>query len=212
MANTNTPFGFRQYSGLGSAPTYEQVTFGAGGISGGIAYNAGAIYYGDPVARAGSGSNTLVQAAGSAGGSSVTMSGIFQGCKYLSTAIGRTVWSNFWPGGSPVTSANQGTIEAYLINDPQAKYLAQSDSTGFAAADIGSNVDFNIGTGTTSNGLSGAFLIHGGATGAAYPFKFWDLVWFPPGANGVSSTGTAAAYNYVQANNIETRDLTAYNT
>ena len=25
MANTNAPFGFRQYSGNGSAPTYEQV-------------------------------------------------------------------------------------------------------------------------------------------------------------------------------------------
>ena len=25
MANTNAPFGFRQYSGTGSAPTYEQV-------------------------------------------------------------------------------------------------------------------------------------------------------------------------------------------
>ena len=41
MANTAAPFGFRQYSGTGSAPTYEQVAVR-------VAYNASAIYYGDP--------------------------------------------------------------------------------------------------------------------------------------------------------------------
>lgn len=213
MANTNTPFGFRQYSGLGSVPTYEQVTVGSGGISGGIAFNAGAIYYGDPVVRAGSGSNTLVQAAGSATTATVTLAGIFQGCKYLSTSQKRTVWSNYWPG-SDVTSANAGTIEAYIINDPNAQFLAQSDSTGLAAADIGSNIDFTIGTGTTSNGLSGAFLTHGGAVSSAYPWRFVSLVWAPPGANGVSLVGTAAGFNYgiVAFNNVETKNLTAPNT
>jgi hypothetical protein len=213
MANTNAPFGFRQWSGTGSAPTYEQVTIGPGGISGGIAFNAAAIYYGDPVARADSGASTLVQAAGSAGTGTVTLAGVFQGCKYLSTANKRTTWSNYWPG-SDVTSANAGATEAYIINDPNAKFVAQTDSTGFAAADIGSNVDFNIGTGTTANGLSGAFLIHGGATSSAYPFRFYDLVWAPPGANGVSLVGTAAGFNYaiVGFNNVETRNLTAPNT
>ena len=42
MANTNTPFGFRQYQGTGSAPTYEQIAVP-------IAYNASAIFFGDPV-------------------------------------------------------------------------------------------------------------------------------------------------------------------
>ena len=214
MANTNSPFGFRQISGIGSAPTYEQVTIGPGGVSGGIAFNAAAIYYGDPVARADGGASTLVQAAGSATTSTVTMAGIFQGCKYLSTAIGRTVWSNFWPGGSPVTSANSGSIEAYIINDPNAKFVAQTDSTGFAAADIGSNVDFAIGTGNASSGISGASLTHGGATSSAYPFRFYDLVWAPPGANGVSIAATAAAFNYAIVGfvNVETRNLTAPNT
>lgn len=213
MAFSNSPFGFRQYAGLGSAPTFEQFTVGPGGLSGGIAYNAGAIYYGDPVARADSGASTLVQAAGSAGGSSVTMAGIFQGCKYLSTAQKRTTWSNYWPG-SDVTSGNAVATEAYIINDPNSRFLAQTDSTGFAAVDIGSNVDFNIGTGSTANGISGAYLIHGGAAGAGYPFRFSDLVWAPPGANGVSTSGTAAAYNYaiVMFNNVETKNLTAPNT
>lgn len=212
-SNQNAPFGFRQYSGIGSAPTYEMQSFGSGGISGAIAFNAGAIYYGDPVVRAESGSNLLQQAAGSATTSTVTLVGIFQGCKYLSTAQKRTTWSNYWPG-SDVTSANAGNTEAYVITDPNAKFLAQTDSTGFAAADIGANVDFAIGTGSTATGLSGATLTHGGAASNAYPFRFWDLVWAPPGANGVSSSGSAAGFNYaiVQMVNCETRNLTATNT
>lgn len=205
MSNVNAPFGFQQRQGTGSSPTYEQVTFGNGGID----YNATAIYFGDPVVRAGSGDGTVKQAAGSAGGSTVTMAGIFVGCKYLSTAQKRIVWSNYWPG-SDVAQANQSTIEAYVINDPNAQFLAQSDSTGLAQADVGSNVDFNIGTGNAANGLSGAFLIHTGATTAAYPFRLVSLVLSPPGANGTAS----GAYNYavVAFNNVETKNATAANT
>lgn len=206
MANTNAPFGFRQYQGTGSAPTYEQTTFGNGGID----YNATAIYYGDPVVRAGSGDGTLVRAAGSAGSGTVTMAGIFQGCKYLSTVTKKTEWSNYWPGGSPVSSGNQSTIEAYVINAPNSQFLCQTDSTGVVQADVGANNDFNIGTGTAANGLSGAFLIHGGATTAAYPFRLVGLVLSPPGANGTAS----GAYNLaiVAFNNVETQNATAVNT
>jgi hypothetical protein len=205
MANTNAPFGFTQRQGTGSAPTYEQTAFRNGGID----YNAAAIYFGDPVVRAGSGDGTIKQAAGSAAGSSVTMAGIFVGCKYLSTAQKKTVWGNYWPG-SDVTSANQSTIEAFVINDPNAQFLCQTDSTGVVQADVGANNDFNIGTGTAANGLSGAFLIHGGATGSGYPFRLVGLVLDPPGANGTAS----GAYNLaiVAFNNVETRNLTAVNT
>lgn len=206
MANVNAPFGFRQYRGRGSTPSYEQVSFGNGGID----FNATVIYNGDPVVRVGSGDGTIKQAAGSAGGSTVSMAGIFQGCKYLSTVTKKTEWSNYWPGGSPVTTGNQSTIEAYVVNDPNAQFVAQSDSTGQVQADVGANLDFNIGTGTAANGLSGAFLIHTGVTGAAYPFTFQNLVLDPPGANGTAS----GAYNLavVSFNNVETRQLTAVNT
>jgi len=206
LANNNAPFGFRQYRGRGTTPSYEQVTFGNGGID----FNTAAIYNGDPVVRSGTGDGTIKQAAGSAGGSTVTLTGIFQGCKYLSTATKKTEWSNYWPGGSPVTSGNQSTIEAYVITDTNAQFVAQSDSTGLAQADVGSNLDFNIGTGTTSNGLSGAFLIHTGATTAAYPFRFQELVLYPPGANGTQ----AGAFNLavVSFNNVEGINSTATNT
>jgi hypothetical protein len=205
VANIQAPFGFRQWSGTGGAPTYEQVTFGPGGID----YNATAIYYGDPVVRAGSGDGTLKQAAGSATTSTVTMAGIFQGCKYLSTASKRTLWSNYWPGSDVVVGA-QSTIEAYIINDPLAQFLVQADSTGVVLADVGANNDFNIGTGTTANGLSGAFLVHGGAVSAAYPFRLVSIVTTPPGAPGTATGGYNLAV--VAFNNVETKNLTAINT
>lgn len=208
MANTNTPFGFRQYAGQGSSPTYEQVTLQQGAM----VYTQAAIYYGDPVIRNAVGDATIKQGIGS--GSVVPLVGVFQGCKYLSAAIGRTVWSNYWPGGSPVASTAQATIEAYIITDPNAQFLAQADSTGVQQVDQGANMDYNIGTGTAANGLSGAFVIHTGATTATLPFRFVSLVWAPPGANGVATSGAAAAYNYgiFGFNAIETRITTAYNT
>lgn len=207
MANTSAPFGFVQRAGLGSSPTYEQFEVGNGGID----YNATAIYYGDPVNRASSSDSTLVQAAGSAGTGTVTLAGVFVGCKYLSSVIGRTIWSNYWPGGSPVSSGNQSTIVAWIINDSNAQFLCQSDSTGVTQAGVGGNYDFNIGTGNASNGLSGAYLIHTIATTPAnYPWRLQSLVLSPPGQNGTAS----GAYNYavVGFNNVETKNLTAYVT
>ena len=45
MPNTNAPFGFRQYRGLGSAPTYEQ------SVRLVKSDNTTAIYFGDPVSN-----------------------------------------------------------------------------------------------------------------------------------------------------------------
>jgi len=201
MANTNAPFGFRQYVGTGSSPTYEQVTLPNGGID----YNTAAIYYGDPVTRFSSSDGTITQAATA---TAVTLAGVFQGCKYLSTAQKRTVWSNYWPG-SDVAVGNQSTIEAYIVNDPNAQFIVQSDATGATQAQMGSNVNINIGTGTAANGLSGAFITPGttAATTNTLPFRMVSLVLNPPGAAGTA----AGAYNYVVVafNNVETRQLTS---
>ena len=203
MANTNAPFGFRQSSGTGSAPTYEQVT-----LIGGIDYNTANIFYGDPVFRLSDG--TIAGVTTGPGPGTTTIAGIFQGCKYLSTSQKRTVWSNYWPG-SDVSSANQGVTEAYIVNDPNAQFLAQvggSSSTGLTAAQIGLNVQFAYGTGNTSTGISGAYIDINVSptTTATLPFKVVGLVTDPPGANGTA----AGAYNLgiVQINNVSTKTLT----
>lgn len=178
MANTNTPFGFRQWSGTGSAPTYEQVVAR-------VVYNASAIYYGDPVIVDANG-YVVVGAPGT-----TQLGGIFQGCKYLSVAQKRVVWSNFWPG-SDVASTQ--TVEAYIVNDPNAKWIVQTDATGAATTDIYANVNFAIGTPNAASGLSGAYL-NMSTTGvtATLPFRIESLVTQPPGAPGTE----AGAYNLV---------------
>lgn len=200
MANTNSPFGFWQRGGTGSSPTYEQTENGNGGID----YNTAAIYYGDPVSRVSTSDGTLTQA--TAGGSGSTLAGIFIGCKYLSTSQKRTVWSNYWPG-SDVTSANQSSITAWVVNDPNAQFLCQSDSTGVTQAQVGANFDYALGTGTAANGLSGAYILHTAQTGSVYAFRLVALLLDPPGAPGTAS----GAYNQaiVAFNNVETKNLTA---
>ena len=195
MANVSAPFGFSQYSGTGSAPTYEQNV-------GFCAYNTAAMYYGDPVFQNADG--TVYPTTPGTG----ILAGVFVGCKYLSVSQKRTVWSNFW-GAADVASTN--TVEVYIVNDPNARFLAQvggSSSTGLVAADIGANVQFAYGTPNTMSGVSGAYIdiTVTPTTTATLPFKVVGLVTSPPGANGTAS----GAYNLavVAFNNVSTKTLT----
>lgn len=201
MANTQAPFGFQQRSGTGSAPTYEQVKRN-------IDYNTAAIYFGDPVQTLTTGNlagNTTGNIGGGAAGVAV-IAGVFVGCAYLSAAQQRTVWRNYWPG-SDVNSGN--TVTAYIINDPNAQFLVQSGNSttvGVLAGNIGSNVQFLYGTGSTSSGLSGAFIDVGNiATTSTLPFRILGLVTEPPGGPGTA----ANQYNSVVVgfNNVETRTI-----
>jgi hypothetical protein len=191
MANTNAPFGFRQYQGNGSAPTYEQVPVK-------IAYNATNIFFGDPVEPDANG--YVVQGDGTTAAAGIA--GIFVGCQYLSVAQKRTVWSNYWPG-SDVASTQ--TVTGYIVNDPNAKFVVQSDATGIVQGDVNLNVGYTIGTGNTSNGISGAY-ISGANTTNTLPFRIVGLITDPPGSAGTES----GAYNWVVVafNNVATKSLT----
>lgn len=196
MANTSAPFGFRQYSGTGSVPTYEQVAVR-------IAYNATNIFFGDPVSPDANG--FVVRA--SAG--TTQIAGIFVGCKYLSVSQKRTVWSNYWPGSDV---ASDQVVEGYIVNDPNAKFIAQvggSTSVGAATTDINANVQFALGTGSTATGISGAYVDISvtPTTTSTLPFRIVDLVTSPPGADGTD----AGAYNLVVVafNNVSTKQLTS---
>lgn len=192
MANTNAPFGFRQYSGTGSAPTFEQIAVQ-------IAYNADAIFFGDPVEPTADG--TVARGDGTTAAAGIA--GIFVGCKYLSVAQKRTVWSNFWPGSDV---ASTSVVEGYIVNDPNAKWLVQSDATGVAQTDVNGTVAYTIGTGNTATGISGAYLSGVGPTTSTLPFRIVSLVSAPPGAPGTE----AGAYNLVVVsfNNVTTKNQT----
>lgn len=193
MANTNAPFGFSQYSGNGSAPTYEQAAVQ-------IAYNASAIYYGDPVEPDANGqvirSDGTIAAAG--------IAGVFVGCQYLSVSQKRTVWSNYWPGSDVASSQ---TVIGYIINDPNAKFVVQTGSTGATQSTVNLNIGFDIGSGNTANGLSGAFAdVTTAAVTTTLPFRVVGLVTEPPGSAGTES----GAYNriIVAFNNVTTKNAT----
>ena len=191
MANTNAPFGFRQYKGTGSAPTYEQVVMTI------ASNNATAIFFGDPVVPLNTG--YIAQASSN----SVQIAGIFVGCKYLSTSQKRTVWSNYWPGSDTTQD-----VEAYVVNDPNAQFLAQTDATGAVFGDINANVGFAIGTGNTATGISGAYVDMSTVnTTSTLPFRINALVTQPPGSPGTQ----AGAYNWVVVafNNVSTKQLTS---
>lgn len=193
MANTNAPFGFAQYSGNGSAPTYEQVPVT-------IAYNASAIYFGDPVEPL----DTGLVARGDGTTAAAGIAGIFVGCKYLSVSQKRTVWSNYWPG-SDVASTQ--TVEGYIVNDPNARFVAQTGSTGATQSTINLNVGYDIGSGNSASGLSGAFVdVTTADVTTTLPFRVVGLVTQPPGSAGTE----AGAYNrvIVAFNNVTTKNAT----
>lgn len=198
MANTNAPFGFRQYSGTGSAPTYEQVSMLI------ASSDTTAIYFGDPVVPLNTG---YIAKGDPSGAPTVQVAGIFVGCKYTSVSQKRTVWSNYWPG-----SDNNGDVTAYVVNDPNAKFLVQvggSSSVGATQTDVNANVQFAYGTGNANTGISGAYIdiSVSPTTTATLPFRIVDLVTQPPGGPGTAS----GAYNYVIVafNNVSTKQLTS---
>ena len=169
MANTAAYFGFTQYQGgAGGAPTFAQ---SARRIASG---NTTPIYTGDPVMPVVSTANGYITQ-GAAG--TTRLDGIFVGCKYLNTSLGRIVWSSYWPG-----SGATGDVEAYVIDDPNARFLVQTSFAGapmtgtattMTSGIIGQYAQFTIGSGNTSTGRSGAYLSSVGTT-VTFPFIVVD--------------------------------------
>lgn len=189
MANTNAPFGFRQYQGgAGGVPTFAQTSRRI------ASSNSTPIYYGDPVMPVtGTANGYITQAAPG----TTTLAGIFVGCKYLSVSQKRTVWSNFWPG----SDAN-GDVTAYVIDDPNSRFVVQGNGTTFniggtlttyTSSPVGQYAQFAIGSGNTATGMSGAYLNSLGTT-VTFPFVVVDLITAPPGGPGTDPT---SAYNWV---------------
>ena len=301
MANTSAPFGFSQYSGTGSLPTYEQVqmaisssntgpifsndpvmmaagTTGVGtGLitqaynpvvltvaSGGLATsatgtltvtftapssgvptspNAWAPPVGSQIVVSGATAPTLngiytvassttttavcaptssspASATSSASGTVtlyVPVAGVFAGCKYLSVAQKRTVWSNYWPGSDSNTAAS---VTAYVVNDTNAQFVVQTansntTSTAVGVTAVGQNIGFNYAVsgaspassnGNTATGISTYFadqytLTTPGGYQPLLPFRVVALAnWTADGSNplqSVNGNDYTSAYNRV---------------
>jgi len=139
VANTQATFGFRHIGYTsGGAPDFQMAT---GTI---LSSNTTKIFRGDPV-KFDPTTGFIQQGADNVS----TLQGVFDGCMY--TPVGGTPqWSPFWPG-----AAGQNAT-AYIINAPNALFLAAALNTSLVTANIGENVGYAIGTGNTATGYSGA--------------------------------------------------------
>ena len=186
--NQNSPFGMSQYrGGAGGAPTFALTNRK-------VLSTAGAIYQGDPVQP---NVTTATGFINQGTASTIVCSGIFDGCNYLSTSQKRVVWSNYWPGSDAT-----GDVNAKIIDDPNAQFVAMGNSTDFnitgtltsqLSSPVGQYCNYTIGTGNTANGISGAYL-SGLNTTVTLPFIVVDLITAPPGSVGSDPT---TAYNWV---------------
>jgi hypothetical protein len=149
--------------------------------------------------------------------------GVFQGCKYYSPSLGRTIWNNYFPGS--VGSSN--VCEAYVITNPQQLFIAQASTTSGV---VGTSViGMNIATassgqtgGNTLSGQSAMALASSNVTwamsSAAYPpdtpIGNWKVVDVyansaPPGVNGTSSGSEGGAILIVQPGNWQRNTITS---
>lgn len=183
MSNTNAPNGFSYFGRLeGGSPTVGNTTRKI--LS---TYNV-AIGYGDPVVSVGSG--YIQQAAAG----TTQIAGIFYGCKYLNTAVGRVVWANSWPG---TTQGSDAT--AYLATDPDSLFVVQSDNTAITFADIDANINFVAGVPSTVTGISIASVGQSTiATTNTLPFRIVGLLsQYESTSGAVNGTDDASAYNRI---------------
>jgi hypothetical protein len=143
MANVQSAYGFRHIGFLsGAGPDYQLATRPL------QSSNTNNIYFGDPVVKSGV---YIIQA--TTANNTATIEGIFQGCTYIPKGGGAPLWSPYWPGGSSVDAT------AYIINAPNALFLAAALNTAISSTAIGDNILFNTGTGSTAGGaFSGATL------------------------------------------------------
>ena len=190
MSNPNSPFGF-----LPVGPTPGSPTPSGALLPKRILYsNSTPIYKGDPVKLLASG----YVSQWTQGTAASQLAGIFWGCSYLSTALGRTVNSSYWPGSDLAS----GYATAYLLpcigSGSNPMFKVQSDSTQIAFADIGQNVDVTVGTGTAGiYGKSGASLAYATlGTTATLPFRVYDL-YSTSAAPGTAGTDDTSSYNIV---------------
>jgi hypothetical protein len=182
MANTNAPFGFQLAGFLDgrSGSLGQQTRLIANG-------DTNAVYSGDPVTSLNTGYVTRSTAG------TTQISGIFIGCTYLNTALGRPVWSPSWPG-----SGATGDVTAYVVTDPQAVFKVQAggSTSAIALANINENVNFALGTPNTLSGQSGAYADQTtlSPSTTTLPFRVVGLIQAPPGANGTDIT---SGYNQI---------------
>lgn len=168
MANSNSPRGFSQSAIInGTSPN-----FGVTSVP--MAYNAAAVYKGDPLKLV-SGKVAVATVTGNTGAAVI---GIADSFKWVSIAQNRTVIQSFYPGSD---SQGNADVEVLMINQPDALFDVQVNASNAVQADVGSFFNFATGTGNTYSGLSGFSLDYStkNATQGSLPFVLYQILQAP---------------------------------
>lgn len=181
MTNTYAPFGFQQIQRYdGGSPTMGMTRVAISST------DATPIFSGDVVQNAGytvgSGSFAeYITQASSGLTTNTAWRGVFNGCEYLNTAVGRVVWSPYWPG----SGAGADAI-AYIYDDPSMLFIAQCSTvfgTPVGSSQVGMNVSMTTNgvamtssIGNTTTGLSGIGIASSAtASTATLPWRIRDF-------------------------------------
>jgi len=148
MANSNGAFGLRPYGILGSAPNSTGLTEYRIAST-----NTNKIYKGMAVIPTADGVIDDLQAAT---GGTVSILGVFNGCEYVSSTTGETVFSNYWPGAG---ADSNFPVKAFVYDNPMQTFLIASDasltSEATARGHVFANANFAAGaSGSTTTGIS----------------------------------------------------------
>lgn len=185
MSNTAYAFGFKHVGFLpGGAPDYQLSTRQI------ASSNTNSIYFGDPVLK--SAASGFIDVATV---NTLTIDGIFQGCMLIPSTGGAPTWSPYYPG------AAGAVVTAYVLEAPNALFMAAATNTNIPASAIGENIGFSTGTGSTfGGGLSGYTLDQSTlSTTNTLPFQVVALFGGTNGNFGGVGNGSdsTSAYNWV---------------
>lgn len=218
MANTYSPFGANDLMHWGGSQRTEELETAWIKSS-----DATPIFYGDLVvsstvaAASGGVANYIQQGSSIATPTNLGWRGVFRGCYFWNNAVQKMVYSRYYPGQgvTGTTSVVGGDVRAYIVSDPNQRFLMQaSTGTTLTAANIGMLFPVltsaaSSAVGNTTTGQSGLALASSTATlpssaasffGATpMPFKLVDFYanYAPGNWMQVPFAGTSAISNFI---------------
>jgi hypothetical protein len=113
-----------------------------------MAYNASAVYKGDPLILS-SGKAAVATVTGNTG---AAVLGIADSFSWVSIAQNCRVWRSFYPGSD---SQGNADVSCWVLGHPDALFDVQVNGGPAVQADVGSFFNFATGAGNTYSGLSG---------------------------------------------------------
>ena len=207
MANTNAGYGFVWHGLAGDA-----VTPSSGLIQMKISASDTGVYGEfDPLMFMSTGYVTALTK-----GTTVSQfAGVFKSCEYYSTALGRRVWSNYYPGSGNATGDVLVSVQPAQGSIPPRFRVQSSGAAAVTAGNIWNNVDLCSGSAPSGSAVGGLYrskavidLTANIGTTAGLPFRIVGL-WSDIAAPGAPGTDNTTAYNWVlvQANNYQSTGI-----